>query len=158
MSVTVAEDLRAVVAQAHRALSELDEAAAGRAPAPGKWSPKELVGHLIDSAAINHQRFAQAADRDNLVFDTYDQDRFVALQRPGEAAWSELLELWRLQNLHLARLIERLPEDALTREHTRHNLHQIAFETVPVDQAATLEYFVRDYVAHLRHHLRAVGC
>ena len=51
---------------------------------PGKWSRKEIVGHLIDSASNNHQRFVRAQDSDDLICPTYDQDAFVRVQRYAE--------------------------------------------------------------------------
>jgi hypothetical protein len=148
--------LKGVVEYAARALAALDDTAAGHAPAPGKWSPKQVVGHLIDSATINHQRFMQAAGGASLVFDTYDQDRFVELQEPADVPWGELLDLWRLLNLHIARVMEATPASLLTTPHELHNLHQIAFRRVPPGEAVTLEYLMLDYVEHLLHHLRQV--
>ncbi len=69
----------------------------------------------------------------------------------------ELIELWRAFNLHLAHVIERIPREIAARPRARHNLDRIAFRTVPASEPATLESFVRDYVAHLRHHLASLG-
>ena len=138
---------------AGRSLAGLDDCGAGRAPAPGKWSAKQVLGHLIDSATINHQRFVRAAAGEGLVFETYAQDRFVELQEPDGIEWDELLDLWRLLNRHIARVMERAPEELLERPHTLHNLHQVAFRLVPAGQPATLGYFMRDYVEHVLHHL-----
>lgn len=147
------KDFRDTVERGAEAMRRLDEEAAARPLAPGKWSPKEVVGHLIDSATHNRQRFQQARRQDDLCFPGYDQDSWVAGQRYQEAPWPELIELWRLLNLQLARSIEALPEDVLRRPRERHNLHQVAWRPVPESEAATLEYFVRDYLGHMRHHL-----
>jgi hypothetical protein len=50
-------------------------------PAPGKWCPREVIGHLIDSASNNHQRFVRAQFQDDLVFSGYEQDAWVSVQR-----------------------------------------------------------------------------
>ena len=151
------EDLVTAVEAAFRSLSALSEDAAARRPAPGKWSPKEIIGHLIDSAANNHQRFVRAQFQDDLVFPGYAQDEWVAAQRYQDAPWGELLELWRAYNRHIARLIEAMPAEVRMRERRRHNLHERAWRAVPADTPTTLDYFMRDYVLHLHHHLRQIG-
>jgi hypothetical protein len=81
---------------AELALKAISDEASRVSPAPGKWSPREIVGHLIDSASNNHQRFVRAQFQDDLVFSGYDQDRWVAVQRYQEAPWSELID-WRVK-------------------------------------------------------------
>ena len=153
----IALDLRRAVEGALPALRALDDAASARRPAPGKWSPRELVGHLVDSASNNHQRFVRARFQDDLVFPGYDQDAWVAAQGYATAPWGELVELWRLFNLHLARVFESTPPALAQRAVTRHSFDRIAFRTVAAGEPATLAFFAADYVAHLRHHLRALG-
>jgi len=118
-----------------------------------KWSPKEIIGHLIDSASNNHQRFVRAQLGSELVFQGYEQADWVKKQRYNEEPWDQLIQLWKHYNLHLAHLISVIPEQTLAQSRPQHNLDRIAFETIDKEQSATLEYFVRDYVAHLRHHL-----
>lgn len=149
-------ELRETVEQAVAVLEGVPPAAAARRPGVGKWSAKEVIGHLIDSASNNHQRFVRACFQDDLVFPGYDQDAWVDLQRYQEAPWTELLALWRAYNLHLAAVMAAVPEAARFRERRVHNLHEIAWQTVPATEPATLDYFMRDYVGHLRHHLRQV--
>ena len=74
-------------------LSEVDDAAARRRPAPGKWSIKEIVGHLIDSASNNHRRFVEAQGKDDLICQGYAQDDWVQFQRYQEVALADLLRL-----------------------------------------------------------------
>jgi len=121
-----------------------------------KWSPKEIIGHLIDSASNNHQRFVRAQLGSALVFQRYEQVEWVMKQRYNEEPWDQLIQLWKHYNLHLAHLISVIPEQTLTQLRPLHNLDRIAFETVDKDQTTTLEYFVRDYVAHLKHHLAQI--
>ena len=118
-----------------------------------KWSPKEILGHLIDSASNNHQRFVRAQFGSELVFQGYEQAEWVEKQRYNEEPWEQLIQLWKHYNLHLVHLISVIPEQTLRQSRAEHNLDRIAFETVDKAQTTTLEYFVRDYVAHLRHHL-----
>lgn len=145
--------LVAAVEDGFPALSRVDEAASARRPAPGTWSAKEVIGHLVDSAANNHGRFIRAQLEDDLVCPGYAQDDWVRVQRYDAVAWRPLLELWRAYNLHLAHVIASTPAAELARPRRRHNLHLVAWQTVPEHEPATLGYFVADYIGHLRHHL-----
>ncbi len=153
----LAEELRATIEQATDALLRISAAQATVRPAPGKWSPIEVIGHLVDSASNNHQRFVRAQFSDELVFPGYAQDEWVHIQRYQAANWPNLVALWRTFNLHLAWVIASTPDDVAQCPRTRHNLHQIGWQTVPEDQPTTLAYFMRDYVDHLKHHLRQLG-
>ena len=150
-----AADLRETVRAAHARLRSLGEAAAVPC-APGKWSPAQIIGHLIDSASNNHQRFVRACFRADLRFDGYDQDAWVAAQAYTTAPWSELLDLWLAFNLHLARVMESTPDAVLRAPRPDHNLHRLAWEVVPENEPVSLEFFMRDYVSHLKHHLRQI--
>lgn len=146
-------ELRRAVEEALPALRAISEAESSRPPAPGKWSPREVLGHLIDSASNNHQRFVRARFQEDLVFPEYSQEDWVRSQNYRDAPWADLLELWRLYNLHLARVLDAIPEDVRRRETRRHNFHRIALHGLPEGEPATLEYLMRDYVLHLRHHV-----
>ena len=152
-----ADDLKATVVRASASLAAMPDEVAARRPAPGKWSPKEIVGHLVDSAANNHQRFVRARFQDELVFSGYAQDEWVAVQQYQHAPWQDLVTLWRSYNLHIARVIEATPDEVRMRPRRRHNLHELAWQPVPAGAPATLDYFMRDYVLHLHHHLRQIG-
>jgi hypothetical protein len=153
---TVEADLREAVASVTPRLLALSDAEAGRRPAQGKWSPKQVIGHLIDSASNNHQRFVRAGFTDDLVFPGYQQEQWVEAQRYAGAPWTELVGLWSHFNLHLARVIEATPAEVRQKPRARHNLHELAWKAVPQNEPATLEYFMRDYVDHLRHHIAQI--
>jgi len=148
--------LREVIAASEPRLRAISDDASARRPAPGKWSPREIIGHLIDSASNNHQRFVRARWQDDLVFAGYAQDEWVALQRYQDAPWDELLDLWSAFNRQIARVMAAVPETTRLRPRTKHNLDEIAWQTVPRDRPATLDYFMTDYVGHLEHHLRQI--
>lgn len=148
--------LLAVIAAAEPRLAAIPDATAARRPAPNKWSPKEIIGHLIDSASNNHQRFVRPNWEEDLVFPTYAQEKWVALQDYQHAPWNDLVILWASYNRHLARVMKTVPEPIRSRPRARHNLDQIAWRIVPATEPATLEYVMADYVGHLEHHLRQV--
>ena len=152
-----AAELRDSVQRATTHLQKMSDAASQNRPAPGKWCPREIIGHLIDSASNNHQRFVRAQFEEDLIFPGYQQDAWVAAQHYRDAPWSELIELWRQFNLHIARVMESVPKDERDRPRARHNLDEIAWTTLSRDEPATLDYFMRDYVGHLKHHLAQIG-
>ena len=150
------EELRRAVEEAAPRLLSLSEADAKRRPRPGKWSPAEIIGHLIDSASNNHQRFVRAQFQDDLVFPGYDQDAWVASQAYRDAHWSDLVTLWKSFNIHIARIMENFPAAIRNSPRAEHNLDKLAWQPVSADQPATLDYFMNDYVGHLKHHLAQI--
>ena len=152
----IAKVLREIVQAASEELLMLDAEVVSRRPAPGKWSAKEIIGHLIDSAANNHRRFVTAQLKNDLVFDGYQQDEWVRLQGYQTRDWNALVLLWKQYNLHLAEVIEQVPAEIAFRETRAHNFHQIAWQVVPEGEATTLAYFVEDYVGHLQHHISQI--
>src|SRR3954470_15448956 len=151
-----AEDLRRAVDEATPRLMALSDADAKRRPRPGKWSPAEIIGHLIDSASNNHQRFVRAQFQNDLVFPGYDQDAWVLFQAYGDAHWVELVTLWKTFNIQIARIMENSPESVRKSPRSKHNLDKLAWQPVPADKPATLDYFMNDYVGHLKHHLTQI--
>ncbi len=152
-----AQDLRDTVTRAAAALRAMPEETVRARKSPDKWSAAEIIGHLVDSASNNHQRFVRAGQRTDLRFDGYDQESWVRAQDYQNAPWLELITLWESFNLHLARVMDCVPDDVRTRSRTDHNLDRIAWETVRADEAVTLDYFMQDYTAHLKHHLRQIS-
>jgi hypothetical protein len=142
----IGDELLRTVEGASLQLRSLTDSQAAKPRAPGKWSPKQVIGHLIDSAANNHQRFVRAQQGPELVSPGYAQDAWVAAQGYQEASWEELTALWRAYNRHLARVIARIPEDRRT-----------VMCTIGADAPVTLAFVASDYVRHMRHHLAQVG-
>ncbi len=147
------EDFEKTISQAAERFRLLDESHSQVPRAAGKWSPREIVGHLIDSAANNHQRFVRAQFTDELVFDGYEQVEWVATQRYQDELWSHLVQLWQVYNRHILHLISVTPAEERTRLRSKHNLHQIASDLLSEDQPVTLEWFMRDYLDHMKKHL-----
>ena len=147
------EDFRNTIVSATARLRNIPEAQSGQKKSPDDWSAKETIGHLVDSAANNHQRFVRAQFTDDLVFPGYEQDQWVSSQKYRDESWSELIQFWSSYNLHLIHVASAIPEDVLTKPRSHHTLDQIAFNLVDKNDPATLEYLIRDYLDHLRHHL-----
>jgi hypothetical protein len=137
--------LASVVAHALPLLSAISEDAASIKPAPTKWSKKEILGHLIDSAANNHQRFVRLQLQPEISLPGYDQDNWVRLSRYQQKPWSEIIALWSAYNRHLVAVIESLDDSTLG--HVWH----------APDGDVTLEFIATDYVRHIKHHLKQIG-
>lgn len=146
---TVASDLLQTIDAAAPKLRSMSERESTRPLAPGKWSPKQVIGHLIDSAANNHQRFVRALQGPALTFPAYEQNHWVSCQRYEDCPWADLTGLWHAYNRHLAHVIRHIPEG---RRHVPCTIEANGPVT-PV----TLEYLTQNYVVHLRHHLSQVG-
>ena len=150
------EDFRETIVSAKARLSDISETQSRQKNSPDDWSPVEVLGHLIDSATNNHQRFVRAQFTDDLVFPGYEQERWVSSQKYSDESWSEVIQLWSSYNLHLVHVASAIPEDVLTKPRSNHTLDQIAFNLVDKSDPATLEYLIRDYLDHLRHHLNQI--
>ncbi|MGA2763256.1 MAG: DinB family protein [Spirochaetia bacterium] len=111
-------------------------------PAPGKWSRKEILGHLIDSASNNHQRFVRALLSEELRFPGYAQNDWVRLQAYADQEWQKVVDLWSALNRHLAHLISHIPAEKLATP------CRIG-DNAPI----TLEALIADYIRHVEHHL-----
>jgi hypothetical protein len=137
--------LSSVLAVALPKLSAVSEQAAAQKPSPDKWSKKEILGHLIDSAANNHQRFVRLQLVPEISLPGYEQDGWVRVNRYQETPWTDIVALWAAYNRHLAAVIESL--DSSTLGHVWHS----------PSGDMTLEFLATDYVEHIKHHLGQIG-
>jgi len=128
--VNAADRLRDGIEAAYPRLSSISDSDAAKSPAPGKWSPKQVIGHLIDSASNNQQRFVRANFTEDLIFAGYDQEKWVELGRYADAPWDSLLSLWREFNLQIARVMDATLSSVRDTPRARHNLHQVAWQSV----------------------------
>jgi hypothetical protein len=145
MTSQIADELVFAVEESAAKLRRLDSATVSHRPAPDRWTIKEVVGHLIDSCANNHQRFIRAQFTQELVFPKYDQNQWVSAQHYAEADWLDLLDLWRRYNLHLARVIRNVDASKLAVQCT-------IGDYPPV----TLQFLIEDYVVHMKGHLSKI--
>jgi hypothetical protein len=112
----------------------------------GGWSRKQVLGHLIDSASNNHQRFVRAVLQESLEFPAYDQEGNVRVQAPQEADWALLVTLWAAYNRYLAHVVSRLPDSKLD-----------TVCRIGSGKPVTLRFIAEDYLTHLLHHLGQIG-
>lgn len=152
----VLDDFRRTIEETSARLLSMTEDESLVPLAEEKWSAKETIGHLIDSAANNHQRFVRAQFKDDLVFDGYAQEEWIRAQNYNEEPWPLLVGLWRHYNLHLAHVMATAPEHLRTEKRARHNFQQIGFAPVSKDEPSTLEHLMLDYIDHLKSHLRQI--
>src|SRR6267378_6500670 len=147
------EDFRQTINTASKQLLQIPAEKSQTPRADGKWSPKEIIGHLIDSASNNHQRFVRAQFTDELIFTGYEQEGWVRVQNYQGESWPELVELWKLYNQHILHLVSHIPKETRTKLRSKHNLHQIASDTISENEPVTLDFFIRDYLDHMKEHL-----
>jgi hypothetical protein len=119
-----------------------------RKPAPDKWSKKELLGHLIDSATNNHHRFIKIQFMPEPLFvEGYAQDDWVRIQNYNEMETQHLINFWKLYNEHILLIMQNTPEEKLSLKITPEQ---------PFEEADTLFLLMKDYVDHLDHHLKQI--
>jgi len=144
IAVEVASELSQALESARAPLLAITGHAADQRPGRDKWSRKETLGHLIDSAANNHQRFVRLQHEEVLVLPSYQQEEWVRTQNYAAREWREMVELWLAYNRHLAHVIRHADAGA-----ARHVWKRPAGD---VD----FQYIIEDYLSHLRHHLEQI--
>jgi len=139
-----ARELRGMVGECEPKFLMIGEDDAGRSPGAEKWSRKQILGHLIDSAANNHQRFIRMQMTPELHFPGYEQNEWVRLNHYAVRPWRELVTLWAAYNRHLADVMEHLAPETLGHIWDKG------------DARYDLQFVATDYVTHLRHHVEQV--
>jgi hypothetical protein len=115
-------------------------------PAPNTWSPKEELGHLLDSAANNHQRIVRTQIEEKPAMPGYDGNAWVELHRYQQRDWETLIGLWVSLNRQLLAAAEAAKDSAWS-------------QTCTIGDSAplSLQFVFDDYVEHMLHHLRHIG-
>lgn len=142
----LSEKLMAAIEAAEPQLRQIADAESAKPILSGGWSRRQVLGHLIDSASNNHQRFVRAALQPSLEFPAYDQDGNVRVQAPQEADWLLLVSLWASYNRYLAHIIARLPTSKLD-----------TACRIGSGEPVTLRFIATDYLTHMLHHLDQIG-
>src|SRR5262249_26785361 len=86
------ERLRFAVRTLPGILARFSEAESEQRPAPDRWTKKEVLGHLIESASNNHQRFVRGQIAAGQTFPGYEQERWVHIQDYHAARWGDLID------------------------------------------------------------------
>jgi hypothetical protein len=123
-------------------LKSLDETRASLKPSAKKWSKKEILGHLVDSAQNNLRRFIVAQYENNPKI-TYQQDEWVRINNYQTVKLEELVQLWHLQNRQIIAVLRNTDPGLASRTCDTGELHSI-------------EWLATDYIKHMKHHLHQV--
>jgi DinB superfamily len=126
-------------------LAELSDSSAAFKFSPEKWSPKEELGHLLDSAAINHQRIVRTLLEDQPNMPAYEQQRWVQVHVYQKRDWRELIDLWTALNRQLLMAAAWTTDSDWTRTCT-----------INGSEPVTLKFVLQDYIAHMAHHLEHI--
>lgn len=137
--------LRRLIEQVPPRLEKLVGQSVSRKHAPEQWSPKEELGHLLDSAVNNHQRIVRGQLQDNPAMPGYE-NAWVDLHRYQQRDWPELITLWIALNRQLLAAAESAPDSAWARTCS-----------VADSGPLTLEFVFVDYIRHMLHHLEHIG-
>jgi hypothetical protein len=127
------------------ALNSVPESLAATPWRPDGWTRLEVLGHMIDSAANNHQRFVRAALDGSYVGPFYQQDGWVAAHGYKRLSWPQLLHWWTAYHEILKAVVAHISEEKLT-----------AKCVVGDNEPVTLQFLIEDYIAHQQHHLKQI--
>jgi len=142
MTTDIAQSFRTELDGIHKALVALSPQIAGTPWREGGWNRKQIVGHLLDSATNNRQRFVRASADGSYAGPQYAQDAWVAAHGYAGQQWETLLLWWEVEHEILAAVVDNIPEDRLE-----------ASCTVGGDAPVTLRFLIEDYIRHQRWHL-----
>jgi len=145
MAKELAQQFRTDMDEVHRQLVSVPVSLADVPWREGGWTRKQIIGHLLDSAANNRQRFVRATLDGAYDGPGYAQDSWVHLHGYAEQSWNTLLRWWEAEHEILAELVDRIPNERLAAE-------CVIAGGAPV----TLQFVIDDYVAHQKHHLAQI--
>ena len=137
--------LQALLVHVPARLEKIPPSQAELASAPSHWSPKQELGHLLDSAANNHRRIVRAQLEDKPAMPGYDGDRWVELHAYQRRDWTELIGLWKALNGQLLAAARAVPDSAWSRTCT-----------IADSKPLTLKFVFEDYIEHMMHHLQHI--
>lgn len=141
MTTALAHKFRAELTLLETALAALPHALADTPWRPGGWTRKQIVGHLLDSATNNRQRFVRAAIDGFYAGPSYGQDAWVNAHGYAAQSWATLIDWWKVEHQILAAVVDLIPEERLEAQCT-------VGEEAPV----SLRFLIEDYLLHQQGH------
>lgn len=127
-----------------RLFSGLDDAAALARYSPGKWSVKELLGHLNDAERIFSYRLLRISRGDSTALPGFDQNPYVEAGRFDERRLNDLIGEFRAIRLSTVALTSGIPEHAWTAR------------GVASENSVTARALLYIIVGHVAHHLQVL--
>ena len=143
MATEIARRFREHLDEVHRQLLSVAVRLADVPWREGGWTRKQIVGHLLDSATNNRQRFVRAATEGKYEGPQYAQEAWVAAHGYANQPWETLLGWWETEHEILIAIVDQIPEDRLETSCV-----------VGSDATVTLRFLIEDYVAHQRWHIK----
>ena len=141
-TVTASEILQQIIRSSLEKFKIISEENWGYKPLPNKWSKKEILGHLCDSAMNNIRRFVVSQYEENNKI-IYQQDNWVASQDYQSENFQNIILLCKLLNEQVIKIINKIPEEKLS-------------NTCITSEKRTIEWLIEDYIVHLNHHLNQI--
>lgn len=142
----IANELQEIITVYFNKIGSMDTVEFNSKPHPTKWSKKEVLGHLIDSAQNNLRRFivGQYEDRPHIV---YDQDFWVDANNYRHMPDGDVVGLWKLINERIVAILKKMPVENYERTCN-------TGKATPTNHS--LIWLADDYVKHLKHHLNQI--
>ena len=153
----ISQSLTDILAKAIPILALISEKESSSPLAPGKWSRKEILGHLCDSAFNNHRRIVQCLLTGDIVTSGYQQDEWVNIQNYSSMAWAMITDLWTSNNRHIAHITASADPSAMTKPVHHSNWHLFGYAKMEPGDTVRLYDLLWDYLYHLEHHLYQIS-
>ncbi len=144
IQISNAQQLKNILEHALPRLKEIEATEFAYKINASTWSKKEILGHLIDSATNNHQRFIHG-QFENAPMISYDQNQWVEKSKYQEMDKEILINFWYSYNTHLIYVVQNIPDNTLQNKCTMRD-----------GSLVTIEFLIGDYIAHLEHHLSQI--
>lgn len=141
------QELKEIVSAYTQKISAISDAEFSAKALPNKWSKKEVLGHLVDSAQNNLRRFICSQYESTPSHIMHDQDFWVKANGYAQASKDDVIKLWRLSNDQIGRILEAVPAP---------DYQRTSDTGKEAPQLRTIEWLAKDYVKHMKHHLNQI--
>lgn len=141
------QELQEIIDLFSQKIAAIPEAEFSAKHAPNKWSKKEVLGHLTDSAQNNLRRFICGQYDTTPPKIVYEQDFWVKANDYQAKRSSDVILLWRLVNEQICSALRTMPAA---------NYSQSCDTGKQEEQLHSLQWMAEDYVKHMKHHLNQI--